>query len=44
MSSWRQTTVPFGQVAISTVDTLVAAETCEELWTPDSPHIRQVPH
>lgn len=33
--------VPFGQTAISTLDALVAAETCEELWTPDSPHIGQ---
>lgn len=33
--------VPFGQAAVSALDALVAAETCEELWTPDSPHIGQ---
>lgn len=36
-----QDRVPFGQAAVSTLDSLVAAETCEELWTPDSPHIGQ---
>lgn len=36
-----QDKVPFGQAAVSTLDALVAAETCEELWTPDSPHIGQ---
>lgn len=37
----KQKKVPFGQAAVSALDTLVAAETCEELWTPDSPHIGQ---
>lgn len=36
-----QDKVPFGQTAVSALDALVAAETCEELWTPDSPHIGQ---
>ncbi|CAN0277019.1 unnamed protein product [Pylaiella littoralis] len=36
-----QDKVPFGQAAISALDALVAGETCEELWTPDSPHIGQ---
>ncbi|CAM9737959.1 unnamed protein product [Chrysoparadoxa australica] len=36
-----QTVVPFGQAAISAMDTMIAAETCEELWTPASPHIGQ---
>lgn len=36
-----QDKVPFGQVAVSASDALIAAETCEELWTPDSPHIGQ---
>lgn len=36
-----QDRVPFGQAAVSALDALVAAETCEELWTPDSPHIGQ---
>lgn len=36
-----QDKVPFGQTAVSARDALVAAETCEELWTPDSPHIGQ---
>jgi NAD+ synthase (glutamine-hydrolysing) len=30
--------VPFGDAAISTFDTCVAAETCEELFTPNAPH------
>lgn len=33
-----QRKVPFGDAAISTLDTCVAAETCEELFTPDAPH------
>lgn len=36
-----QDKVPFGQTAVLALDALVAAETCEELWTPDSPHIGQ---
>lgn len=36
-----QDKVPFGQTAVSTLGALVAAETCEELYTPDSPHIGQ---
>lgn len=31
--------VPIGDVVLSTIDTCVAAETCEELFTPNSPHI-----
>ncbi|KAI9795215.1 MAG: glutamine-dependent NAD(+) synthetase [Piccolia ochrophora] len=31
--------VPFGDAVISTLDTCVGAETCEELFTPDSPHV-----
>ncbi|KAI5799261.1 hypothetical protein DFH27DRAFT_560123 [Peziza echinospora] len=31
--------VPFGDAVISTPDTCFGAETCEELFTPDSPHI-----
>ncbi|KAH8146825.1 uncharacterized protein LAJ45_09199 [Morchella importuna] len=34
-----QRKVPFGDAAISTLDTCIAAETCEELFTPNSPHI-----
>ncbi|KAL0640035.1 glutamine-dependent NAD(+) synthetase [Maublancomyces gigas] len=34
-----QRKVPFGDAAISTYDTCIAAETCEELFTPNSPHI-----
>ena len=34
-----QDTVPFGDAAIATRDTTLAAETCEELFAPDSPHI-----
>ncbi|KAF1324597.1 Nad+ synthetase, partial [Globisporangium splendens] len=34
-----QVHVPFGAGAISTLDTCCASETCEELFTPDSPHI-----
>ncbi|MCP5097787.1 MAG: NAD(+) synthase [Chloroflexi bacterium] len=34
-----QDRVPFGDAAIATRDTTLAAETCEELFAPDSPHI-----
>ncbi|KAF8460628.1 hypothetical protein BDZ91DRAFT_738833 [Kalaharituber pfeilii] len=34
-----QATVPFGDAVISTPDTCFGAETCEELFTPNSPHI-----
>ena len=34
-----QATVPFGMGAIQTPDATIAAETCEELFTPNSPHI-----
>ncbi|KAJ9660583.1 glutamine-dependent NAD(+) synthetase [Coniosporium apollinis] len=33
------TKVPFGDAVISTPDTCIGAETCEELFTPKSPHI-----
>jgi len=35
-----QRIVPFGDCCIETLDTRLASETCEELFTPDSPHIR----
>lgn len=31
--------VPFGSGAVSTLDSSCGSETCEELFTPDSPHI-----
>ena len=34
-----QETVPFGDAAIAARDTALAAETCEELFAPNSPHI-----
>ncbi|CEP21050.1 unnamed protein product [Cyberlindnera jadinii] len=34
-----QVSVDFGDAVISTLDTVIGAETCEELFTPDSPHI-----
>lgn len=34
-----QQSVPFGDCCIQTLDTRVASETCEELFTPNSPHI-----
>ncbi|KAF7794441.1 hypothetical protein EIP86_005575 [Pleurotus ostreatoroseus] len=34
-----QTKVPFGDAVISTVDTCIGVELCEELFTPASPHI-----
>ena len=34
-----QESVPIGDAAVATPDTVIAAETCEELFTPDSPHI-----
>ncbi|CAJ1350482.1 unnamed protein product [Effrenium voratum] len=35
-----QSKVPFGIFAVSTKDTCLATETCEELFTPDAPHIK----
>lgn len=35
----NQKTVPFGDAVISTLDTCIGAETCEELFTPQSPSI-----
>ncbi|KAM0749771.1 glutamine-dependent NAD synthetase with GAT domain-containing protein [Meredithblackwellia eburnea MCA 4105] len=34
-----QTTVPFGDAVISTKDTCFGVEMCEELFTPNAPHI-----
>lgn len=34
-----QAQVLFGDAVISTPDSCIGAETCEELFTPDSPHI-----
>ena len=34
----QQTKVPIGDAVISTQDTCIGIELCEELWTPDSPH------
>ncbi|CCM00736.1 uncharacterized protein FIBRA_02776 [Fibroporia radiculosa] len=34
-----QTKVPFGDAVVSTVDTCIGIELCEELFTPASPHI-----
>lgn len=31
--------VPFGDAVIRTLDTCIGAETCEEIFTPQSPHI-----
>ncbi|KAJ4478122.1 carbon-nitrogen hydrolase [Lentinula aciculospora] len=35
----RQTKVPFGDAVISTADTCIGVELCEELFTPASPYI-----
>ncbi|KAF8892046.1 hypothetical protein BD779DRAFT_1610238 [Infundibulicybe gibba] len=35
----KQTKVPFGDAVISTIDTCLGVELCEELFTPASPHI-----
>ncbi|RUP44369.1 carbon-nitrogen hydrolase [Jimgerdemannia flammicorona] len=35
----RVITVPFGDAVIATTDTCIGVETCEELFTPNSPHI-----
>lgn len=35
----EQTVVPFGDAVISTVDTCLGFEICEELWNPHSTHI-----
>ncbi|KAL7414937.1 hypothetical protein BDY24DRAFT_385103 [Mrakia frigida] len=34
-----QSTVPFGDAVIATLDTCIGVEMCEELFTPASPHI-----
>jgi hypothetical protein len=34
-----QDTVPFGEGVLALRDTVLSAETCEELFTPQSPHI-----
>ncbi|XP_065158505.1 glutamine-dependent NAD(+) synthetase isoform X3 [Atheta coriaria] len=34
-----QTIVPFGDAVLSTIDTCIGFEICEELWNPHSPHI-----
>jgi NAD+ synthase (glutamine-hydrolysing) len=36
-----QSIAPIGFGVISTKETKIAAEICEELWTPESPHISQ---
>ncbi|CAH1250576.1 NADSYN1 [Branchiostoma lanceolatum] len=36
-----QKTVPFGDAVLSTRDTCIGSETCEELWAPSSSHIAQ---
>ena len=34
-----QTTVPIGDVVLSTLDTCIGVELCEEVFTPASPHV-----
>ncbi len=34
-----QTGVPFGDAILKTLDTSIGTESCEELFTPDSPHV-----
>jgi len=34
-----QDLVPFGDAVISTLDSCIGVETCEELWTPGNPNI-----
>jgi len=34
-----QSSVPFGDAVVSTLDTCIGVELCEELFTPNSPHI-----
>lgn len=36
-----QHSVPFGDAVVKTRDTVLGVELCEELFTPNSPHIRQ---
>lgn len=36
-----QDEVPFGDAVVKTRDTVLGVELCEELFTPNSPHIRQ---
>ncbi|XP_077178185.1 glutamine-dependent NAD(+) synthetase isoform X7 [Paroedura picta] len=35
----NQESVPFGDAVLATLDTCIGSEICEELWTPNSPHI-----
>ncbi|XP_067105052.1 glutamine-dependent NAD(+) synthetase isoform X1 [Osmerus mordax] len=34
-----QTTIPFGDCVLSTLDTCIGSEICAELWNPRSPHV-----
>ncbi len=36
----QQDTVPFGDGCLALRDTVLSAETCEELFTPSAPHVR----
>lgn len=36
-----QETVPFGDGCLALRDTVLSAETCEELWTPAAPHVQR---
>lgn len=38
-STTQQTTVPIGDIVLSTLDTCVGVELCEELFTPAAPHV-----
>lgn len=40
VNSGGQTVVPFGFAVIEALNTTFGCETCEELWTPDAPHIQ----
>lgn len=37
----QQTTVPFGDALLSTLDTCIGYEICEELWNPLGTHVQQ---
>lgn len=38
-SALSQKTVPFGDAVVQTDDTRLGMETCEEMFTPDAPHV-----
>ena len=39
-TNYQQVSAPFGMAYLNLKDTKIAAEVCEELWVPNSPHVQ----